>query len=299
MARHTSAENFKGNHNKLKGAVVVGLGSAAMTAMMFGAGFANAETHAYVGGAADPGSQGPVDTAIAQGRYNPNANNIQIQYPAGIAPAVGDTQMIDSVNQGAQSVVDAYHNSGGDDFTCEGFSLGAIVCDAAGNQVMAENGGNVPSNYHNITEGNADAQSGLFQNPLTQLISPILPAFGVDTSIKPIPGTINRFYVKDFWGNGNQPDIVGNIEQLNALAQGAPDGHAIPDPNAPHQTYVGPDDVVNEVYGQSDVAVVGALDPAQNPVLNPDRLYQPEFFGEAPCVAPDGTNYFTPGDAPC
>lgn len=39
--------------------------------------------------------------------------------------------------------------------------------------------------------------------------------------------------------------------------------------------------------------------PAPADVLPPVRSPFPSFWGEQPCIAPDGSHYYTPGDAPC
>ena len=69
----------------LSKAAVLGLGGVAAT-IVYGGGVSNADTYIYVGGCGDKNSQYPVDRAIQDGRYDFNANNIQINYPASMAP---------------------------------------------------------------------------------------------------------------------------------------------------------------------------------------------------------------------
>jgi hypothetical protein len=271
-------------------AVVLGLGGAAIALM--GAGFANATTDIYVGGNGDTNAQGVVDTKIANGDYDFNANNIQVNYSASIAP-LGPVPMGESVEEGALNTLAAVEaNMGDPNITVEGFSLGAIVVDRTGN-MLAEKYGSVPGNVTLVTDGNADSTLGLFQNPLIETFAPITDAFGIVTNINPEPGTINRTDVGDVWGNSANADIGGVIN--NALNMS---GHRIPDEQEAHVSYVDENGVNQEVYGD----VSNFVQPAPEAAPAPEsvvKLADPNFFGEQPCFAPDGSQYFTPADAPC
>jgi hypothetical protein len=269
-----------------KAVVLVGLGGAAF----MGAGFANATTDIYVGGNGDTNAQGVVDTKIANGDYNFNANNIQVNYSASIAP-LGPVPMGESVEEGANNGFAAVEANMGDrNITVEGFSLGAIVVDRIGNK-LAEKYGSVPGNVTLITDGNADSTLGLFRNPLIETFKPITDSFGINTSIRPEPGTINRTDVGDVWGNGGNQDIGGLINDALNMS-----GHRIPDEQEARVSYVDQEGVNQEVFGDASNFVAPA--PEAAPVaLAPEaiRTYEPSFFGEQPCEG----GYFTPGDAPC
>lgn len=267
-----------------------------IAAGIYTAGLANADTNVYVGGNGDTNAQGVVDQVTANGDFNPNANNIQVNYSASIAP-LGPVPMDQSVAEGAQNTFDAVvANMGDPNITVEGFSLGAIVVDKTGH-MLADKYGAVPGNVHLVTDGNADGDTGLFNNQQVMGIAqPFMAPFGIDTSNTPEPGTRNRNDAHDVWGGSANEDLGGVINDAVNMQS-----HRIPAESEPHTTYVDANGVTNEVYGDAPNFVPPAPDaaPVEAPASEPVRNTTPEFFGEQACVAPDGSQYFTPGDAPC
>jgi hypothetical protein len=286
-------------------AAVGGVGSLGALSSEFGTPVAKADTNIIVGGNGDTDSSMMVGALQNNGDYNYGANNIPVGYSASIGP-IGPVPMKDSVAEGADRVMEAYHANVADpNIRIEGFSLGAIVVDISGNRIAAENNGVVPGNVTLVTDGNAD--TGLFQNQLAQTFAPLVEGFGIDMNNRPQPGTIDRNDTQDFWGSTANDDIGTAANKLFNMGN-----HRIPAQSEPHATDVDAQGVVNEWYGAP--ADPAALEPAPAPVDAPAPDFfapppapapefvnspAPSFFGEQPCVATDGSEYFTPGDASC
>lgn len=343
--------------NVLKRTVMVGLSSAALTGLIFnGAGAANADTNIYVGGCGDKNSQYPVDRAIQDGRYDFGANNIQINYPASMAPICDDgfgTQTGVSIADGGQKVVDAYYANSWDQVNVEGFSLGAGVVDWAAMRLAENNGGVLPGNVNMTAIGDGWNPVGIQNHPFAPLISPITKGMlGIPTAhdLHPVAGVNEVMDAGDPYATMNvAPLNLG--EDITKFARVGQD-HRIPNIGNEPYTSVQRDGVNYHIYGNDgnsavnqaiqevgvdpgpvgtpffdfitpqsnpanvlnppaplpqsgpvvpDLNIVGPAprDVFNPPVQGPEHLSQPSFFGEAPCFAPDGSQYWTPGDAPC
>ncbi|MCA9335075.1 PE-PPE domain-containing protein [Candidatus Saccharibacteria bacterium] len=362
-ARIASGENVKINERKsslLPKAIAAGLGGAAI-ALACGSGISNADTNIYVGGCGDKNSQYPVDRAIQDGRYDFGANNIQINYPASMAPICDDgfgTQTGVSIADGGQKVVDAYYANSWDQVNVEGFSLGAGVVDWAAMRLAENNGGVLPGNINIVAVGDSWNPVGIQNHPLAGVITPITKGMlNIPTAaeLHPVPGVTQVFDAGDPYATMNvAPLNLG--EQITKFARVGQD-HRIPNIGNEPYTEVQRDGVNYQIYGddrnsginqaiqevgvdpgpvgtpffdfiapQDDPANVlnppaplpesGPVVPDLNivgpaprdvfedvlpypPVEPPVHLSQPSFWGEAPCFAPDGSQYWTPGDAPC
>jgi len=132
-----------------------------------------------------------------------------------------------------------------------------------------------------------------------------------------IPVTVESNH-DDGWSGGGDK-IIQTIQQLGAAFQATINGdaHAPSDPAQPHNVeHFG--NVTVEWFGNNPLPTI-ALDQSPVPAVVPEaptpvlagsvapapkseRLSQPEFPGETPCVDPkdpNGPGYFTAGDAPC
>lgn len=365
-AKIASGESIVKNErrtNLLPRAVVVGLGGFAAT-ITFGAGIGHADTNIYVGGCGDKNSQYPVDRAIQDGRYDFNANNIQINYPASMAPICDDgfgTKTGVSIADGGQKVVDAYYANSWDKVNVEGFSLGAGVVDWAAMKLAADHGGQLPANVNMVSIGDGWSPIGIQNHPIAKLAQPITHGIlGIPTTneLHPVAGQTVVADAGDAYGTGNvSPLNIGeNITKLARIGQ----DHRIPNLGNEPYTAVSRDGVDYHIYGDDrnsainqaiqevgvDPGPIGTpffnvIAPQDDPanVLNPPaplpqsgpvvpnlnivgpaprdvfenilpyndntvevvppRSTVPSFFGEQPCFAADGSQYYTPGDAPC
>ncbi|USN96165.1 MAG: PE-PPE domain-containing protein [Candidatus Nomurabacteria bacterium] len=359
MAKYGPALEKITNKNTLNRVVVLGLAGAAMTgAILNGIGSANADTNIYVGGACDKTSQLPVDRAIQDGRYNFGANNIQINYPASMAPICDDgfgTQTGASIADGGQKVVDAYYQNSWDQVNVEGFSLGAGVVDWAAMKLAADHGGQLPGNVHVTAIGDGWNPVGIQNHPIAKAIQPITNGMlGIPTTdeLHPVAGMTEVMDAGDPYATmnvaplnlgeditkfarvgqdhripniGNEPSVNVQRDGVNYQIYGDDRNSAInqaiqevgsnPGPiGTPFFNTIAPQDDPANVLNppaplpQSgpvvpDLNIVG---PAPRDVLNPPapaaapvHLSAPEFFGEQPCFAEDGSQYWTPGTAPC
>lgn len=348
----------------LSKAAVLGLGGVAAT-VVFGGGIGHADTNIYVGGCGDKNSQYPVDKAIQDGRYNFNANNIQINYPASMAPICDDgfgTKTGVSIADGGQKVVDAYYANSWDQVNVQGFSLGAGVVDWAAMKLAADHGGQLPNNIDVVSIGDGWNPVGIQNHPFAKIAQPITHgALGIPTTqeLHPVPGVVEVFDAGDAYATGNvAPLNIG--EEITKLARIGQDHHRIPNIGNEPFTQVERDGVNYQIYGNDGNSAVNqaiqevgvdpgpigtpffnVITPQSNPanVLNPpaplpqsgpvvpdlnivgpaprdvlenvlpydgltqqfdqNRSATPSFFGEAACIAADGSQYYTPGDAPC
>lgn len=237
------------------------LGGATVLAYLFlGIGSASADTHVCIGGYADPTSQGLVNAKAEQGY----PCDVPIQWPASIGLPGEPVNVQGSLDVAVPAAVDAYYRGGGVNgasVTIEGWSLGSIAAAQSGDAIRIQNGGVIPPNLTVVTNGNPYGDSGIANDPgLAGL------AFDVGA---PIVGTpqdvpqmgINRNGVNDAWGNSANQSPVTQIVQIATVGS----NHVIPDPAAPHDTYVTHDsvtgaDVQNEIYG---VTVFGVNNPAE------------------------------------
>lgn len=322
-----SLENFTSKET-FKKAAKVGLAGAALALAYNGIGVANADPTIYAGGACDPASQGPVDHARAAGTYDYGADNRQVQWSGSLAPVCGNERMIDAVNDQANQIVDFYYQHQNDpSVRAYGFSEGAVGVNRASNILADQNGGQLPSNFHPETAGDATTPIGLLNHPFAYVISPITAAIGVPlpNQIHPEPGTVVNLDKGDWYATGNvDPFNLG--DQITKMAMIGTD-HRMPDPSEPHDTVVSRG-VTYNIYGDQTNGISEAIrdaggdptpvgdaffnviahqpDPANRlpedpaPVVEePVRSIFPSFFGEQPCFAEDGSQYYTPGDAPC
>jgi hypothetical protein len=278
----------------------LGIGVTAGVILGAGAGTAHADVHICVGGYTDPGSGYISDVKAAQG----DPCNVPIQWPAqiGINGELLNTQ--GSLNIGVPNTVNAYDAAGNQPVRLEGFSLGSAVVAQAGDYIKWRNGGVLPGNLQVITNGNPWGDSGIANDPgIAGWVFNVTAPFVAAPENIPQMG-INRNNANDIWGNSANQLPQVQIAQVSTVGQ----NHTLPDPNTPHDTYISPDGVQNEVYGGS-VNAISAATPIPEPINtafnvgfptnNPATSPVPSFFGELPCIAPDGGQYFTPADAPC
>lgn len=268
---------------------------------------ASADTHIVVGGNTDCTSQQLVDTLAAQGRLQ--GNPVPVAYgtcDGDFAPFLGSTTPGDAFNQGVAATRGAWDaNCANTAQRCviEGFSYGDAPVLQVGSDVGADQPG---SNTHVITNGNAWGDPGIF-GPTPGAVGGFVKLgatfIGVPDHLPVVPNSENRNLVNDGWGsNGGQPPWA-EITQLSTIlgANGLPPQHAVPD-GPVTSSYVDENDVTNNFYGEP---LPGVISPADNPIVNPPagvesvRNTAASFFGEAPCFAADGSQYFTPGDASC
>lgn len=169
------------------------------------------------------------------------------------------------------------------------------------------------SNTHLVTDGNAWGRPGVFGGTPGIVgvgVNIGAPFVGAPVHIGQVSGSENRFGVNDAWANDAGQPLPAEITEFSTIngadtnndgVQDIPPQHIVPS-GVPTDTFVTPDGVTQEVFG---TPLPGVLNPADNPVLNPPLPPAPvtsamsSFFGELPCVAPSGAQYFTPGDAPC
>ena len=271
--------------NVLKRSVKVGLAGAALSGLIFNSvGIANADTNIYVGGCGDKNSQYPVDRAIQDGRYDFGANNIQINYPASIAPICDDgfgTQTGASIADGGQKVVDAYYQNSWDQVNVEGFSLGAGVVDWAAMKLAADHGGQLPGNINMVAVGDGWNPVGIQNHPIAKIAQPITSGMlGIPTTneLYPVPGVTQVFDAGDPYATMNvAPLNLG--EQITKFARVGQD-HRIPNIGNEPYTEVQRDGVTYQIYG--DDRNSGINQAIQEVGVDPGPIGTPFFNVIAP-----------------
>jgi hypothetical protein len=152
------------------------------------------------------------------------------------------------------------------------------------------------------------------QNGLVQTFLPLVTdMINVPIEHRAPAGSIVRSSEQDVWAVGGGPDLGKVISQGMDTLMGP--AHAVQDTRAGGwRVEVGADGIEHQIFNgvgtggmpQGPVAMGGdfapapeQLPPAPAFVPAPEASPVPSFFGEAPCIAADGSQYFTPGDAPC
>ena len=210
---------------------------------------AGADEQVFVGGNCDPNGAFVRQQAIEKGFYNPNARHPEIVYPASIAPICGNDTMRQSMNIGADQLMREYQNNApGEHFFVESFSLGSGVADEFGNRITDRGRHPLPENVHLINNGDAYGAPGILNHPLAPIARVVTDFMGIPpaSEIKPAPGTLIRFDINDFWGNGGAQGL--DLGAVISMAARIPQDHRMPSPAEPHQTFVHKG-VTYEVYG--------------------------------------------------
>ncbi len=303
-------------------------GICAMLAVGTGAGLAtaanaNADKCYVVGGAGDKTGDWARGVLQDQGRLNNCNNGVEnIWYPAEIGPFVGQMRMEDSVAIGVADLTNRVNSTPNwIHQQLHGFSEGTEVVAQSANNTTSTN---VTANLYGGPQGRTGIMNSAVVNDIP-LVKPILDAVGIPTDT-PLNQRAGVNYVRIYnEGDGYanlQPQGLDPFALIDTAAGMVADGtHQIPDPNAPVSAdFVDGDGVRNIVTddghpftrtGENDPAVMNVNPPVEIPALLPGvgpfspvevQPYQsdtPSFFGEQPCFRPDGSQYFTPGDAPC
>lgn len=315
MARFKSAENISNGEKNvgiIRRGVVCGMGAAAAASLFFGvsAGTASADKCYIVGGMGDPSGEWAQDQFASQGSLNSCNEGVErVEYSASIWP-LGPDRMVDSVAPAVDDLTNRLNNT-------PAWQHKRVLAFSEGTEVAAQSGNNTYGT--NITvelNGGPQGRTGAFHSPLVTdipLVEPIIQAIGIptDTTLNQRPG-VN--YVRNYnegdgyanlgaQGNNFVDAIPGALGIATEMVQNG--AHAIPDQNVPHETFVDGDGIVNNVWrdenpytqiGSENPAVMAPPAPATAPA---ESSPIPSFWGEAPCVAQDGSQYFTPGEAAC
>ncbi len=210
---------------------------------------ANADEQVFVGGNCNPNGDFVRQKAIEQGTFNPHARHPEIVYPASIAPICGDVRMRDSINIGADRLMDEYlNNAPGEHYFVESFSLGGGVANEFANRITDRGRHPLPQNVHIINHGDGYGAPGILNHPFAPLARIVTDPMGIPpgSKLKPVPGTLIRLDINDFWGNGGAQGI--DIGALISMAARIPQDHRIPNPAEPHESFVY-EGVTYEVYG--------------------------------------------------
>lgn len=298
--------------------LAVGAGASLATA-----GYANADKCYVVGGAGDATGDWARGVLQDQGRLNNCTEGVEnVWYPAEIGPFVGQTRMEDSVAIGVNDLTNRVNSTPNwIHQQLHGFSEGTEVVAQSANNTTSTN---VTANLYGGPQGRTGIMNSAIVNDIP-FVKPIIDAVGIPTDT-PLNVRGGVDYVRVY----NESEGYANMQPqgLDLVAVGSVvkgmvlDGtHQIPDPNAPVSAdFVDGDGVRNIVTddgndftrnGVNDPAVMNVNPPFEIPPLLPGmgpvgggevQPYQsptPSFFGEQPCFRPDGSQYFTPGDAPC
>lgn len=202
---------------------------------------ASADTHVCIGGYQDGSGQAMAAAKAAQGY--PCDEVVQYSATVGLPGEVPAYESIAEAAAGAQAAVDRHP---GEKVVVEGWSLGAVGAADFGNKALVD--GKLPSNVELIQDDNAYASTGAMNNPLAPPVLAVVgPFMGVPPAdaIPPVPNSIHRYVTDSGWGNLDPNNPVQDIVQLSTIGI----NHQLVDPQAPHETFVGEDGVINEVYG--------------------------------------------------
>jgi hypothetical protein len=285
-------------HRLAKAAVAVG---GAGIALFMANGIGNADNTNWVvyGGMGHPDGQPEVGHLIATGQINGNDNVFPVWYPASIAP-LGPVSFDQSTAEGVvngQHILDTQLDPNKRTIVY-GYSEGTKPA-----AVLVQNNGGVQRGELDlIIDKGPLGPTGVFSNPTVQMFEPITDAFGIDTSPALPDNALVLSNDRDVWSGGANENLGGLIS--DGISTMTTDSHAETDRRAPHFTEQVPNNtdgsggiVTVESYGGAPVQAVNA--PAPEGAPEAARSDAPSFFGEAPCFAADGSQYFTPADAPC
>lgn len=201
---------------------------------------ANADVHVCIGGYTDGTGASMAAAKAAQGY--PCDEVVQYSAQVGLPGEVPAYQSIAEGAAGAQAAVDRHP---GEKVVVEGWSLGAVAANDYGNKALVN--GALPSNVELIQDDNAWASTGAMNHPLAPPVMLFVgPIMGIPPaeSIPPVPNSIHRYDAQSAWGNLDPNNIVTDIVQFATI----PQNHVLVDPNAPHETFMGDDGVINERY---------------------------------------------------
>lgn len=227
----------------LKRAITVALfGFFAGLAMLLSAGNASADVHICIPGYTDDNGAGVAALKAQQGY--PCDETVQYSADLGLPGEVPAWQSIGEGAANTQAIVDRHP---GEKVVVEGWSEGAIVANDYGNKALVN--GALPSNVQLIQDDNGYASTGIINHPLAPVVLPFIgPVMGLPPadSIPPVPNSIHRYNESSAWGN-MAPNALSLPTEIAMLAT-IPQNHQLNDPNTPHETFVGSDGVINEVY---------------------------------------------------
>lgn len=258
--------------------IAFGALAAPATFAILAAATAHADTHVCIGGYGDPTSQGLANAKAQQG----DPCDVPIQWPASLGLPGEPTNMQGSLNVAVPAAVDAYYQAGGGDgapVTIEGWSLGAPAASQAGDAIRIQNGGTIPTNLQVVTDGNVYGASGMANDPgIAGLAFHVgSPFVGAPQSVPQMGKNLND--INDPWGDSANQWPQTQIADIASVQW----NHYIPDPAAPHDTYVTHDpvtgaDVQNEVYGVGENPVSAAAERNGTPVPPPVDGFFDGFF---------------------
>lgn len=292
--------------------IILGSLAIGLVAMWLGVGFAHADTIG-LGGHWDGNCAGLNDGLVTTGQAPVDHCAV---YSAQMAPLGNDTiSTNDSTNEGAAVAVSQCRVIPGH-CTYVGFSEGTFAAAKAQNQSAT-----MGLDSSVVLYGDAVGSTNILNSwdvnlPFVQQIveNPAAPfSFNPDgIPVVPEPPNTTRFFSQnDPFANGKQL-----IPWTPAIQAVDPNGHRITGLNEPNLvTWNGPNGEVNHEADVGSHPFTEALrdnngidaGPVGNAFFNTvfpvesnvPRSALPSFFGEAPCVAADGSQYFTPGEASC
>ena len=273
-----------------------------------------------IGGATDPDGNIPADM------LDPNKVRLErIWYPAEMGPFVGARPTNISVGQGIDTVVNRVvelrKQNPNAVINLNGFSEGSFVARGAARRLQDMG---IAVNVQ--TAGDPSTDIGVLNNPLAEMVKPMTASMGIQRGPE-IDGLTSKVSGLDAWGGTATDDpgtMIGKfinipkdhriptdaeipvqiltdgketIKVYDAPIRILPAGVTDITPGGPVTTISAPT-LMPEVPGPAP-EMPAPVDQPLPPVAEPERLPTPSFFGEKPCVDPNGTEYYTAGDAPC
>ncbi len=208
-------------------------------------------TDVYIGGHTDNTGNLLVGGVQQAGLYNPNANNVNIDYSAQMGMMTGDAiPMNISDAEGGAKVADAIRNANGAPVRVFAFSQGTEAAIVGLRQIADENHGVVPSNVEVVLEGTPSGYLGLGQSNYTKGMSgSVLNMLGMETK-QPIPKGAHitiRTDIADEFGNGGSQS--GALLAEEAMGP----GHRVVGPgNGVLISKFDKDGVTYEIWGDKD-----------------------------------------------
>ena len=332
------SERSLGSRLCLGAAAVVAASGLFLGATVHEANLARARADDVVGfgGMGDTSGIAYGDMLRAAGQLGPDDTYYPVPYPASIAP-MGPVTLEQSLNEAMINsnpvIEEARRNVGpGEKLVISGYSEGGMAAARKARELY----GDYVTPGTVVIDGAPVADTGLFNNQ-EELVQQFLPVvtemLDIPTHDRAPAGSILRHSEQDVWANGGGSNLGELIQQGMDSFMGP--AHAVQNANAPYNEWVGQDGVIHHEYpgtgtgGPAPGGVTmggpapapanlapGSIDgvgimqdlgmggpapapaPAPAPV-EPVRLPAPSFWGEQPCFAEDGSQYWTPGDAPC
>ncbi len=237
------------NPSKVKRVATAVLAATGVSvAAVFNMAPANADEIVIVPGMGDTNGQGYENQLRATGQIGPNDTVYKVPYSAAIFGPIGMEQSVnESVVNGRIALDEAMRNAApGERVVIRGYSEGGTGASRLANE---RSGGGPVAPGTVIIDGAPVSSTSIFENqdPLLRTFMPLVTdMLQIPTGDRAPAGSILRHSQQDVWANGAGSDLGRLISQGMDTFMGP--AHAVQNPSAPHNVWVGPDGIVHHEF---------------------------------------------------